>query len=70
MTAQPIALKRRRACPICRRPEHTAFKPFCSRRCADADLARWLGEGYRIATDETPATRDHDDPDDGEPGRG
>lgn len=22
--------------------------PFCSRRCADVDLGRWLGEGYRL----------------------
>ena len=35
-------------CPICGKPTETAFRPFCSRRCADVDLARWLGEGYRI----------------------
>jgi endogenous inhibitor of DNA gyrase (YacG/DUF329 family) len=28
------------------------FRPFCSRRCADADLGRWLNGAYRIATDE------------------
>ncbi len=35
-------------CPICKAavvPEH---RPFCSARCADVDLARWLGEDYRI----------------------
>lgn len=35
-------------CPICGKTTETAWRPFCSRRCADVDLARWLGEGYRI----------------------
>lgn len=26
-----------------------AYKPFCSARCANVDLARWLGGGYAIA---------------------
>ncbi len=25
-----------------------AFRPFCSARCRDVDLARWLGGGYAI----------------------
>lgn len=41
-------------CPICSRPATAAFRPFCSRRCADVDLGRWLGGNYRVATDETP----------------
>jgi hypothetical protein len=24
------------------------FQPFCSKRCADVDLGRWLGETYRV----------------------
>ena len=36
------------SCPICGKPTVTEWRPFCSRRCADVDLARWLGEGYRI----------------------
>ena len=39
-------------CPICRQPAADAYKPFCSRRCADVDLHRWLGGVYRIPTDE------------------
>lgn len=35
-------------CPICKKPTDPAYKPFCSRRCADVDLARWLREDYRI----------------------
>jgi len=35
-------------CPICGRPRVETFKPFCSKRCADIDLARWLDGGYVI----------------------
>jgi len=35
------------ACPICRKnPPAEAYKPFCSRRCADLDLQRWLTGAY------------------------
>ena len=34
-------------CPICHKPTQPAFRPFCSRRCADVDLGRWFGEVYR-----------------------
>ena len=36
------------SCPICTKPVDPAYRPFCSRRCADVDLARWLNESYRI----------------------
>jgi endogenous inhibitor of DNA gyrase (YacG/DUF329 family) len=39
-------------CPICSRPTERAYRPFCSRRCADVDLARWLRGAYAIP-DET-----------------
>jgi len=35
-------------CPICGRPTHAEFQPFCSRRCADVDLSRWLRGSYAI----------------------
>jgi endogenous inhibitor of DNA gyrase (YacG/DUF329 family) len=35
-----------RACPVCRKPAAQGYAPFCSRRCADVDLARWLREDY------------------------
>ncbi|HYD68529.1 DNA gyrase inhibitor YacG [Azospirillum sp.] len=41
-------------CPICGRPEEAAFRPFCSKRCADVDLSRWLGGVYRVETEEPP----------------
>lgn len=36
-------------CPICGRPVTTDYRPFCSRRCADVDLSRWIRGGYAIA---------------------
>ena len=40
-----------RRCPICGKPAQTETRPFCSRRCADVDLSRWLGGAYRIPVD-------------------
>ena len=37
-----------RPCPICGRPGLQAEAPFCSGRCAQVDLNRWLTESYRI----------------------
>jgi hypothetical protein len=41
------AARRLPACPLCGKPRDTAFRPFCSKRCADIDLNRWLSEVYR-----------------------
>ncbi len=46
------------SCPICDRPTDPKYKPFCSHRCADVDLAKWLAGSYAI-----PST-DPDDADD------
>ena len=49
------------ACPICERPlVVTEYKPFCSRRCADVDLGRWLNESYRVPAVETEEPDDED----------
>jgi endogenous inhibitor of DNA gyrase (YacG/DUF329 family) len=42
-----------RTCPICNRPlgereDALRFRPFCSKRCADVDLGRWLKGAYAI----------------------
>ena len=37
-------------CPICGRATKTNYRPFCSRRCADVDLSRWLRGAYAIPT--------------------
>ena len=42
-------------CPICRKPADPTYRPFCSRRCADVDLGRWLTGSYAIpARDDDP----------------
>ena len=40
------------ACPICGKPTADKFRPFCSRRCADVDLNRWLKGVYVVPTNE------------------
>ena len=54
---RPIPLRAVRIqaqCPVCGKPADERHRPFCSKRCADIDLGRWLKEGYRVPTDETP----------------
>jgi endogenous inhibitor of DNA gyrase (YacG/DUF329 family) len=45
-------------CVICGKPQIERFRPFCSQRCADIDLHRWLSGAYAVPTVED---------DDGEP---
>ncbi|MGC2083711.1 MAG: DNA gyrase inhibitor YacG [Bradyrhizobium sp.] len=35
-------------CPICNRPADEKLRPFCSPRCRDVDLHRWLSGSYVI----------------------
>ena len=39
-------------CPICKKPKSVDNNPFCSARCKDIDLSKWLIGGYVIANDE------------------
>lgn len=39
-------------CPICKKATVEAYRPFCSRRCADVDLGRWLTGGYHVPSDD------------------
>lgn len=59
---------RPKRCPICEGQLVLAeFKPFCSKRCADIDLSRWLKGGYAIpgasldSADETPTRPANDE---------
>ncbi|RUS58494.1 DNA gyrase inhibitor YacG [Pseudorhodobacter sp. E13] len=36
------------SCPICKREADPKYRPFCSRRCADVDLGKWLSGSYAI----------------------
>jgi hypothetical protein len=57
------------ACPTCGKPAIQSFRPFCSARCRDVDLHRWLSGRYAI-----PVTEDTDEdgilPETGAPGIG
>jgi endogenous inhibitor of DNA gyrase (YacG/DUF329 family) len=44
-----------RTCPICGKPQVTEFRPFCSKRCSDVDLYRWLSGSYSIPAVEAEA---------------
>ncbi|MFY9288401.1 MAG: DNA gyrase inhibitor YacG [Alphaproteobacteria bacterium] len=48
-------------CPVCKKPATESFRPFCSKRCADIDLGSWLGERYKVPTNEGPDTSNHND---------
>lgn len=36
------------SCPICSKAADEKYRPFCSKRCADVDLGRWMGGDYAI----------------------
>jgi len=36
------------ACPICQKETTARFRPFCSQRCADIDLGKWLTGQYAV----------------------
>jgi endogenous inhibitor of DNA gyrase (YacG/DUF329 family) len=50
-------------CPICGKPTEPRLRPFCSKRCADVDLGRWITGQYVVPgpEDEAPggAALDH-----------
>jgi len=69
MAARKTADRRARAggakCPICGKPRLADYRPFCSRRCADVDLGRWLSEGYAMPLPEGEGDGEADDPEQG-----
>lgn len=54
-TAKVEPLRKPRPCPECKRPSQREHYPFCSERCRNLDLSRWLNGSYAIpvAEDET-----------------
>lgn len=51
-------------CPICGKPADETYRPFCSKRCADVDLQRWLTGSYAIpAVEDEQAPADSPDED-------
>ena len=54
------------SCPICKSPTELEHRPFCSERCKDIDLRKWLIGGYVVANDDesdgSTVGRDADNP--------
>ncbi len=48
-------------CPICGAPTEVAYRPFCSQRCRDVDLSRWLRGTYAIPGGQADADEDGED---------
>jgi endogenous inhibitor of DNA gyrase (YacG/DUF329 family) len=46
--SKDASASRARRCPICGKPAVAEFRAFCSRRCADVDLNRWLSGAYAV----------------------
>jgi len=61
MSIEPIPT---RTCPICGKKTDLDYRPFCSRRCANVDLGRWLSGAYAIPVQDV----DDEDGEDSEPG--
>ncbi|KRS15587.1 DNA gyrase inhibitor YacG [Roseovarius indicus] len=39
-------------CPICANPTDKRYRPFCSKRCADIDLGKWISGDYAVPSDD------------------
>jgi len=63
-TSNVAPLRKTRPCPECRRPSTRESYPFCSERCRNLDLSRWLSGSYAIpvSEDETKADDDNAPP--------
>jgi endogenous inhibitor of DNA gyrase (YacG/DUF329 family) len=54
----PSEAPRLKPCPICGKLALVEFRPFCSRRCADVDLNRWLSGVYAMPAAENDEEED------------
>jgi uncharacterized protein len=62
--AKDASAPRAKRCPICGKPAVAQFRAFCSRRCADVDLNRWLSGVYAV-----PGKPEDDEDGEGAPAR-
>ena len=59
--SEPVA-PRLKPCPICGKLAIDKFRPFCSKRCADVDLNRWLSGVYAVPAVENDEPTDDEAP--------
>jgi hypothetical protein len=52
-TSKPPKNNSQKKCPNCGKPALPKFRPFCSTRCSQLDLASWFNEDYRMPVVET-----------------
>jgi uncharacterized protein len=64
-SGKPVRLRPKLPCPICTRPSVQRYHPFCSVRCADIDLNRWLSGRYAIPVADPSEDEDADGDADG-----
>lgn len=57
----PRPRRRDPRCPVCGRPAVPEHRPFCSARCRQVDLGRWLTGGYAIPGGPDDAAEDEDE---------
>jgi uncharacterized protein len=51
-----------KTCPVCGKPASPQEAPFCSRRCADIDLGRWLAGAYALPGEPVSSEQTESDP--------
>jgi len=64
MTTEKVTPRKkheRGKCPLCGKARDAHYRPFCSRRCSDIDLGRWLSESYAMPLPDNEAVGDLDD---------
>jgi endogenous inhibitor of DNA gyrase (YacG/DUF329 family) len=66
VTASNVApLRKARPCPECSRPSTRESYPFCSERCRNLDLSRWLSGSYAIPVTDDESKADGEDQEQG-----
>ena len=61
MASNVEPLRKSRPCPECSRPSTRESYPFCSERCRNLDLARWLNGSYAIPVAEDESKADEEE---------
>ncbi|MEM7268087.1 MAG: DNA gyrase inhibitor YacG [Pseudomonadota bacterium] len=48
-------------CPICNNDVSQKYRPFCSKKCADIDLGKWMTGAYALPSDDELKDEDIDE---------